>query len=481
MSFAQRIKKLFAPMDLTKGNITKCLLIFSLPIMLSFLFQQVYSLTDAAIAGQNLSATEIAGISDSGCLTYIVLDFGFGCTAGFSAITAKAVGSKNNDLIKKSFSIQIVLTFVIGLFLTILSIFCIDLLLKIINLVPGTETYEMARKYIFIFFLGTIAQLFYNLFNNILRALGDSLTPLLFLIFSCLLNIGLDLLFMITFKWGVAGAALATIISQTVSAVGCFIYSYKRYSVFHISLKDLSIDFKYALEHLKNGLPLGLQFSVLAFGIIIMQGAVVNFDNVSQDPLQPAQLGYGATNKLIGLFISVPNAIGNAVLAFTGQNYGAKQYQRIREGIKKANIITFVACLICTITSLLLCIKGAYLYLFLQKENITEATIKYGTYYYFANMPIFFFLGFLFVGRNSLQGIEKPLFPFLAGVVELASRIVISLYFPSLFNPSNPTSDLSYFMLMTGDGLAWMLAYLTLLIGLIINVYTKPNYKLERK
>jgi putative MATE family efflux protein len=481
MNIKERIRKIFSPIDLTKGNVTKSIIIFSIPILLSLIFQQVYSITDAAIAGQNLSANEIAGISDVGCLTYIVMDFGFGCTSGFSAITAKAFGANKMDDVKKSYSIQIVLTFIIGVILTIIGLLSIDSLLGFINIKKGNPVYEYGFTYIFIFFCGTLAQLFYNLFSNALRSIGDSTTPLLFLICSVILNIILDAAFIILFHWGVVGVAVATIITQVISAVACFIYAYKRYDVFRISIKDLNIDWKYAFEHIKNGVPLGLQFSVLAFGIIIMQGAVVNFDIASNDPTQPAQLGYGAVNKLIGALMCIPNGIGTAMLSFTGQNYGAKQYQRVREGIKKSTIITVISCFIITIISLLLCINGAFLYIFLSPSNINSQTIKYGTYYFYANMPLFFTLGLLFIGRNTLQGIEKPTFPFIAGVLELVVRVLISLYIPSLVNPSNPTSDISYFFLMSADVLAWITASIILYVGLIKNVYLNPLYKIEKK
>jgi putative MATE family efflux protein len=234
VKFIAKIKSFLSPEDLTKGNITKNIILFTIPIIISLIFQQIYSLTDAIIAGQNLNANEIAGINDSGAITFIFLDFAFGCTSGFSALTAKAKGANDENSIKKSFSIQIVLGFFIAIILTVISIVFKDLLLSMINVKKDNPVYEPASTYLVVIFIGIIAQLFYNLFSNILRSIGDSITPLIVLISSCLLNIVLDLLFMVTFKWGVFGAALATIISQFICSIACFIYCYKRYSFFHI-------------------------------------------------------------------------------------------------------------------------------------------------------------------------------------------------------------------------------------------------------
>lgn len=480
MKFLTSIKNIFKPIDLTKNKITKNIILFSIPILLSLLLQQVYSITDAAITGQNLSANEIAGIGDVGCLTYIVIDFGFGCSAGFSAVTAKAFGENNPEKVKKSFAIQLVLNLIIGIILTALSLLLIDFMLSSININKGNPIYEYAYTYIFVYFLGTIAILFFNLISSVLRSIGDSFIPLVFLFISVVINIFLDLAFIILFKWGVFGTAFATIISQAISGVLCFLYSYRRYDVFRIKLSDLKIDWKYAYEHIKNGVPLGLQFSVLAIGIIIMQGAVVNFDLASSDYTQPAQLGYGATNKLANALMCVPNGLGTAMLAFTGQNYGAKEYQRVRKGCTKAILLTTVACILISILGLLLCIKGSYLYLFLSPNNINQKTIKYATYYMFANMPLYFFLGWLFIGRNVLQGIEKPLFPFLAGVIELVTRVLVSLFLPKLINPSNPTSDLSYLFLMAADVLAWIFATIILFTGLLKYIYFNPLFKKQK-
>ncbi len=475
-----RIKDIFKPIDLSKGNITKNIILFSIPILLTLLLQQVYTITDAAIAGQNLSANEIAGINDVGCLTVIVLQFGFGCSSGFSALTAKAFGANKLEDVKKSFAIQIVITFLIGVFLTIVGLLSINIMLSWINITKENPVYEYAYLYIFIYFCGTLAQLFFNLFSSVLRSIGDSVTPLLFLLLSCIINVILDILFIVSFKWGVAGAAIATIIAQILSGILCFIYSYKKYDVFKIKISDLNIDWKYALDHLKNGVPLGLQFSVLAVGIILMQGAVVKFDVASNDPTQPAQLGYGTASKLFNALMTFQSGLGSAMLSYCGQNEGAKEYERVRKGTIQALIIAIVGSVILGALGLLLNINGFFLYLFLSPSNINSQTIKYSNYYFYVNMPLFIFLGTLYVGRNSLQGIEKPLFPFLAGVAELITRVVVSLYFPSMVNPTDPTSDISYIALMFGDGFAWINATIVLMIGLFRNVYLNPKYNLKR-
>ncbi len=223
-------ESLFGPMDLTRGTCWKTILIFSLPVILSYLLQQVYSISDAAIVGQTLTAQEVAGVNDTSSLVFIFLQFAFGVSAGFCVVTSCQVGARNQAGVRRSLATQIVLSAVLTVLLTALALALLNPMLAWINVTPdNAEVYRAAYTYCFIIFAGIGAQLFYNFICAFLRSMGDSLTPLLFLLFSTVLNVGLDLLFIMVFRWGVAGAAIATVAAQLISTVACFIYAFAKY------------------------------------------------------------------------------------------------------------------------------------------------------------------------------------------------------------------------------------------------------------
>ena len=281
-----KLKKLFSPIDLTKGCIWKVILWFSFPILLSYLFQQIYTITDAIICGQYLNSNQVAGVNNTTNIVFIVLQFSFGCTAGFSVVTSNKIGQKDEEGVRKSFAMQIKLSFYISVIMTIIACIMINPLLKLIGLTSSSnpvqnEIYASARLYVMVIFLGTIAQIFYNLICSFLRSIGDSFTPLVFLIVSTILNIIIDILFVAVFKWGVFGAAIATVIAQALSAVSCFIYTFIKYPKYRLKLSHFKRDFKFMGYHLKLGLPLAFQFSVLAVGLIVVQAVIVKFDTAS--------------------------------------------------------------------------------------------------------------------------------------------------------------------------------------------------------
>ena len=263
------------PLHLTSGTPWKVILKYALPIMLSCLLQQIYVLTDAVICGQTLSADEVAGVNDTFALTFIFLQFAFGCTAGFGVITANRVGLGDKAGVRRSFATQIRLSCTTTLVLSTLSVSLLPWLLRLINVTPDNMgVYRAAYSYCFVMFIGLVAQMSYNFICTILRSVGDSVTPLVFLILSTLLNIGLDLWFLIGFRWGAAGAAIATVLAQALSAAACFVYTFVRYPDLRLKKEDFKVTKADITSHLRQGLPLGLQFSVLAVGIITMQGAV---------------------------------------------------------------------------------------------------------------------------------------------------------------------------------------------------------------
>ena len=410
-------KTLFGPMDLTEGTCWKTILIFSLPVILSYLLQQVYSISDAAIVGQTLTAQEVAGVNDTTSLVFIFLQFAFGVSAGFCVVTSCQVGARNQAGVRRSLATQIILSAVLTVLLTALALALLNPMLAWINVTPdNAEVYRAAYTYCFIIFAGIGAQLFYNFICAFLRSMGDSLTPLLFLLFSTVLNVGLDLLFIIVFRWGVAGAAIATVAAQLISTVACFIYAFARYPQLRLHREDMRITRGDIRRHVVQGVPLGLQFSVLAIGIIVMQGVVVQFDMLDGVMVSSsAQMGFGAANKLSSLTATPMNALGTAMTSFTAQNLGAGNYDRIRKGTLQSLVMVSLLAALAVGIGLLLTLGSTYLRIFLSADKITADTVRYGNTYLYVDYAMYLFLGFIFVVRNCVQGIGRSRFVLGAG------------------------------------------------------------------
>lgn len=484
-----RLKELFAPIDLTKGNIFKVIIVFMIPIMISYFFQQIYTLTDAIIVGQNLSGSEVNGVNDVGSLTYIVLQFAFGCAAGFSVVSSEKEGQKDLRGVRQSFFVQVVLSFFISVVLTVLAVLLIDPLLSLVGLRPGDGglTYEAAKTYIFIIFLGTICQVAYNQICSLLRSIGDSLTPLLFLIGSTVLNIGLDLLFIVVIPWGAAGAAIATVVAQGLSAVLCYVYTFVKYPWLRFKKEDFRIAGKEYGRHLKLGLPLAFQFSILAIGLITLQSTIVKFDTTPEGLVMAAgaaELAYGAVNKLSNFMMCPLNALGTAILSYEGQNKGAGEEARAKKGFRAAVLIMLGMYAIILAVTLLLLIDDAFLKLFYSASSISEDTVYLGRINLLMNIPFFPLVGMVFVFRGTLQGVGKPLWPLLAGCAELLARTLLCLYGPYIFTSFISTElDLyqnpwPFVVTVLADAFAWLMADLTFLVGFAV-VFHHPTKKAE--
>ena len=232
--------------------------------------------------------------------------------------------------------------------------------------------------------------MFYNFICSFLRSMGDSVTPLIFLLFSTVLNVGLDLLFILKFHWGVAGAAAATVSAQLISTVGCFCYAFAHYPNIRLKKEDWHITMHDVRRHVSRGIPLGLQFSVLAVGIIVMQGGVVQFDMLDGRMVSnAAQNGFGAANKLNSLVMTPMNALGTAMTSFTAQNLGAGRYDRIKKGTLQGMVLMGVIMALAVGIGMLLTIDQLYLHVFLSADKVTEETIRFGNSFLYVDFALY--------------------------------------------------------------------------------------------
>ena len=467
-------------MDLTQGVCWRTILSFSLPVILSYLLQQVYSISDAAIVGQTLTAQEVAGVNDTNALVFIFLQFAFGVSAGFCVITSYYVGMRDDRGVRRSLATQILLSAVLTVVLTALALALLNPMLAWINVTPdNAEVYHAAYTYCFIIFAGIGAQQFYNFICSFLRSMGDSITPLLFLLFSTVLNLGLDLLFILSFRWGVAGAAIATVSAQLISTVGCFIYAFTRYPQLRLHRADWRVTWYDIRRHLGRGVPLGLQFSVLAIGIIVMQGGVVQFDMRGGVMVSnAAQNGFGAANKLCNLVATPMNALGTAMTSFTAQNLGAGHYDRIKKGSLQALVMGFLLAALATGIGLLLSRGGLFYHVFLSADKVTADTIRYGNTLLYVDFAMYLFLAFIFVIRNCVQGIGRSAFVLGAGAAELVARIAVCLLLPAAVAGGTVSADapaLAFYALCAADPMAWIAADAVLAVPFVRNILRK-NY-----
>ena len=419
--------QLFQPVDLTQGTCWKTILVFSLPVILSYLLQQIYTISDAAIVGQTLTAQEVAGVNDTSSLVFIFLQFAFGVSAGFCVVTSCHVGAQDDRGVRRSLSTQIVLSAVLTVVLTALALALLNPMLAWINVTPADpEVYHAAYTYCFIIFVGIGAQMFYNFICSFLRSMGDSVTPLIFLLFSTVLNVGLDLLFILKFRWGVAGAAAATVSAQLISTVGCFCYAFAHYPNIRLKKEDWHITMHDVRRHVSRGIPLGLQFSVLAVGIIVMQGGVVQFD--MRDGVMvsnAAQNGFGAANKLNNLVMTPMNALGGAMTSFTAQNLGAGRKERIAAGFR-----TGMKMAVCVVVPffLLYFFLGRQMLLLFMDDTGSDA-LKTGMEFLRIVTPFYFVVAVKLVADGVLRGAEQMRQFMLSTFTDLILRVILAYVF----------------------------------------------------
>lgn len=439
--------------EMTTGKILKIILFFSLPLLVGNIFQQLYSMVDTIIVGNYLGENALAAVGTTGPISFLVIGFAQGMSSGLSVITSQRFGAKDESGVRKSFATSIILCLLTSLILTLLSVSFIDPLLHLMN-VPEA-IFNDAKIYIVLIFLGIIATIFYNLISSILRAIGDSKTPLYFLIFSSLINVLLDILFIGPLKMGIAGAAYATIIAQALSAICCFIYTFIRYPHLRLSKEDFKLSASSCFSHLKISLPMALQFSVTAIGTITLQSFLNKLGT-------SAIAGFTAANKIEVLLVQPLNTLGMTMAVFCGQNYGANEMTRVKKGLKDAVLI----CLICSLLAAILNLTLGRAFINLFVNNPTPEVIEYSQTYLNVIALFYPFLGILFIFRNSLQAIGSNFIPMLGGISELVARVLIAVTLPQ---------HIGYLGICFASPLAWVLASMLVMIKMITLIHKRTT------
>ncbi len=413
--------------DLTKGNPFKLILLFTIPTLIGNIFQQLYNMADTIIVGNTVGPAAFTGVSLTGPITFMVNGFVIGLTGGFSVRVAQRFGAGDTDGVRRSVAMAYMLTFLTALVVSAIAVPLSPALLRLMK--TPNEYFEYARVYLMIIFAGMIAMAFYNIVASLLRAIGDSRTPLYFLIMSAVLNIGLDYLFIVAFKMKYAGAASATVLSQIVSGVCCLLYSLKKYPILRLTKKEFKWDWKLAGGHIYVGLPMALQFSITAIGSIIMQSALNGLDL----KLPGIVTAFAAANKLDAIAVQAFISLGVCMTTYVGQNYGAGDLGRVRKGVMVGLLYSAVCWGIGFAFCVGLCepIMGLFLNVETDPSIIPlyDNIISYGKTYLLFQAGGYGILALLIIYRNSLQGINHSAIAMGAGFAELIARAITAFVF----------------------------------------------------
>lgn len=426
--------------DMTRGNPVKLILLFSIPLLIGNIFQQFYSMVDTIIVGRFVGVDALAAVGSTGSMVFLVNGFATGLTSGFAVIVSQKFGAKDEKGLRKSVSSAVTLTVISVVIVTLISLICGKPLLKLMN-TPDNIMAD-AYTYIKIIYGGLVTTVAYNLIASILRALGDSKTPLYFLIISSVLNVILDLVFIINFKMGVAGAAYATIISQGVSAILCLIYTYKKFTILRLKKEDFKVKKRYYYKHLKIGIPMALQFSITAIGIMTVQGALNVFGST-------VIASYTAASKALQLVMQPAITFGVTMATYCGQNLGAREYGRIKDGVKACTKISIITSIV---AGAVLIFLGKY-FVMMFITNPDAEILKYAQQVLDISAIFFIPLGLIFIYRNALQGIGDSFIPMMAGAYELIARAIVAFTLPRY---------LEFWGICLADPVAWFAAAIPL-------------------
>lgn len=399
--------------DLTHGPITKTMLLFAVPMILGNLLQQLYNVADTLIVGQFLGPDALAAVGSSYTLMTFLTSILLGLCMGSGAVFSIRCGEQNQEGLKISIVHSFVMIAALSVILNILVFVFIDPVLHFLK-VPDS-IYGMMRSYLWIIFYGITATFFYNFFASLLRAVGNSVTPLLFLGICALLNIVLDLLFVIRFHWGAAGAAAATVIAQYVSGLGLFAYTFLYFPEFRFSLKGIRLKKAVFSEIARFSSLTCLQQSVMNLGILMVQGLVNSFG--------PAVMAAFAAAVKIDSFAYMPvQDFGNAFSTFTAQNFGAKKQDRIRAGMKSAVFCSVIFCLLISLCVFLF--AQPLMLLFVKPSETTILSI--GIQYLRIEGSFYFGIGCLFLLYGFYRAVERPGMSVVLTVISLGTRVLLA-------------------------------------------------------
>ncbi|MBQ4534430.1 MAG: MATE family efflux transporter [Ruminococcus sp.] len=434
--------------DMTEGKVSRLILAFFFPMLATNMLQQIYSIADTAIVGKGLGDNALASVGNMSSLSFLIIGFSLGLSTGFSVLIGQSFGAKDYDKMRRTTAASIKLAAIITVFLTAVSVIFLKPVLEMLR--TDSSIMKDSLTYGYIIFGGLFASISYNMCSGILRALGDSRTPLTAIIISTVINIVLDWFFIFIMKTGVEGAAIATVLAQVISTVVCFA-KLRKLDILRLSRKDFAPDLSLSTSLLKNGLPMALMNSITAVGCMVIQ-YFVNGLGVAYTS------AFSACSRFINMFIQPACTAGFTMSAFTSQNYGAEKYTRIREGLKVCLTIAFIAYLI--FGSIMTFFPRQISAIMLNGDEPISLAAQY--------MPIcgimMFLVDFLFVFRSGVQGMGYPFIPMCSGILEMIMRIGVIVLF---------INRIGFTATAWADCAAWAAALALNIIGFVVVLHKK--------
>lgn len=395
--------------DLTKGSPFKLIIGFAVPMLLGMLFQQFYNLVDTIIVGKTLGVNALAGVGATGALNFMIIGFCMGVCSGFVIPVAQAFGAGKGAELRKYVFNGYVCSIIFSVVLTVAAVAGCRALLTLLR-TPG-DIFEHSYSYINVIFIGIPTVFLYNIVSGIIRSLGDSKTPVVFLVISSLINITLDFVFILGMKMGVAGAAWATNVSQLIAGVSCFVYMNRKYDILKGGREDRKMDGRFVRKLCGNGIPMGLQYSITAIGSTILQASV--------NMLGPVYVAAMTAGGKIFNFTCCPfDALGSTMATYCGQNVGAGKYDRLGKGVMTASIIGWIYSVVSFVVLVFTARYISLLFVNPEETQIIELTHRFIC----ASALFYVCLTLVNVVRFSIQGMGFSGLAIIAGIFEMAAR-----------------------------------------------------------
>lgn len=453
MSEGKALKK--NTLDLTQGNITHGLLAFAIPVFFGNLFQLFYSLADTRIVGSALGEAALAAVGATSVLCNLMIGFMNGMALGFAIPVSRYFGAGDTKKLKETVGNIVTVGTIMTIMFTVGTLLFMDPLLNWMNISP--ELYADAKDYIVIVIGGMFATFAYNAAAGILRAVGDTIAPLAFLLLSSILNVVMDLWFIYGLDMGVAGAAYATVLAQVISGILSWGYMFWKYEIFRLKLADLRPVKELFAELMSAGCSMAFMSSFVQFGTVALQTAI---NTLGQNVI----VAHTAARKVTEIFMMMFGVMGSTMATFAGQNYGAGKYGRIREGLKISSIMSVIWCVL-----VLICAQLTSEWLIAAVTgSSSEDIIRTGALYLKVDTCLYTVTAFICVFRNTLQGIGDHITPVISSLIELAGKVIFAMLLTPLFG---------YWGIIWSEPVVWVI----MVIPLTIQIFRNPILKKQKQ
>jgi Na+-driven multidrug efflux pump len=463
------LKRLFGTQDLTIESPLKVILIFAIPLLLANVLSNSLSLINSLVLKSTVGGDSVTAMNQTGSLSSLLFQFAFGCSSGFSIIASQKFGSKDDLGLRKTFFSSIMLSLLIGVVVTMVGLISLDELLNLLNI--DMIYYAKAKIYFSTLLIGFVLSVLSNLFGNFLRALGNSLFPLVLSFGTTAIYI--LIVYLLTAKnianLDTLGCAIATIFINFVSVIANFLYLIHIHPTLLFKKEAMKPDKSIYLDLLKLGLPLGFQWSILFIGSFVQNSQI----NLFGSDASKAVTCYSNWESYLTMLF---NVIANALLTFVGQNYGSKNYYRIKVGLRDSFFIVLTSYALCLIVGLPTIDYVPYI--FLNDVDITPIVLDYTRIYLTILIPALILQGLLMISRSSLQGIKRPLIPFFSSIGELVARILVSLFIPKMIDSNFAVThnEMSYLGLCFSNASAWFVSFLVMGISVLVLIVFNKKY-----